>query len=273
MLRKLNEQLRHWLKKRHVKSFYISCANTSFRSGTQALIQSTGLGKLRPNVLALGFKQDWQMKGLAGLPSLEEYFGIIQDAFDAHLGVMILRTNAGGLDFSDMIKTHNLGDTSRLKLPELQPGLRPNASERSLPGAAAALQIQNNNASAEHVLLPQNSLQADSSQVINELKDSASKDMSSTNSSLKEGQHQPDEDYESCSENEYEDVDEEYDEYSDDQSLAKSKSNQTDSEDLARLEEGKGDFVTETKKGVNFENLDGDVPLEEKKKLLHRRRK
>lgn len=188
MLKKLNDQLRVWLKKRHVKSFYISVANTSLRQGAQALIQTAGLGKLRPNVLAMGFKEDWVSRGVESLRSLDEYFGIIQDAFDAHMGIMILRTNAGGLDFSEMMTAHNLGDTSRLQLPEISPGsgLRPNASERSLPGAAAAL------SDASPLLkradgkesLPAHFLNTDSSQLVDQLglKDDSSKGLQSASS-------------------------------------------------------------------------------------------
>lgn len=75
MMSKLNDQLRAWLKKRKVKSFFMSVANPNLRSGAQSLIQTAGLGKLKPNVLAMGFKQDWNNSDLA---SINEYFGIIQ---------------------------------------------------------------------------------------------------------------------------------------------------------------------------------------------------
>ncbi|KAI6237628.1 Amino acid permease-associated region domain containing protein [Aphelenchoides besseyi] len=132
MIVKLNEQFRGWLRKRRIKSFYVSIANTSLRAGVQALIQCTGLGRLKPNILAMGYK-DWTTSDRA---SLLEYFGIIQDAFDRNLGVMILRANSGGLDFSDLMKTHGVGDTKKLKLPEMT--LRPNHSERSLSLTRAA---------------------------------------------------------------------------------------------------------------------------------------
>jgi hypothetical protein len=134
MITKLNDQLRAWLKKRKVKSFFTSVANPSFRNGTLSLIQTAGLGKLRPNVLALGYKQDWNN---CDQSAIDDYFGIIQDAFDRNLGVMILRANSGGLDYSELMRAHNVGDTGRLKLPEMTAQLRHNTSERSLTGAAA----------------------------------------------------------------------------------------------------------------------------------------
>jgi hypothetical protein len=78
MIRQLNETIRDWLKKRRIKAFFDCTANTSIRNGAQSMIQMAGLGKLRPNILFLGFKQNWAEKGLEGLNDTNEYFGIIQ---------------------------------------------------------------------------------------------------------------------------------------------------------------------------------------------------
>ena len=75
-----------------------------FRCGAQALLQAAGLGKLRPNILVIGFKQNWsslldglrkcdesrarlELNGVeekeettiaqAALADLNDYFGII----------------------------------------------------------------------------------------------------------------------------------------------------------------------------------------------------
>lgn len=51
---------------------------------------------MRPNVVFLGFKNDWLAK-----PQLTvDYFNIIHDAFDLNYGVGILRCRTG-LDFTD----------------------------------------------------------------------------------------------------------------------------------------------------------------------------
>jgi len=115
----LNIQLRDWLKKRHIKSFYTSIANPNLRSGVQALLQIAGLGRLKPNIVLVGFKQNWASKGLDGLKSINEYFGIIQDAFDNNMSMMVLRNSGGGLDFSDLMREQNLGDVTKLKLPDV----------------------------------------------------------------------------------------------------------------------------------------------------------
>ena len=51
---------------------------------------------MRPNVVFLGFKNDWLSKPEATM----DYFNIIHDALDLKYGVGILRLQSG-LDFSD----------------------------------------------------------------------------------------------------------------------------------------------------------------------------
>ena len=50
----------------------------------------TGLGKVRPNTLVLGFKNDWQN---VHDDKVDEYVNIIKDAFELKYGVAILRVN------------------------------------------------------------------------------------------------------------------------------------------------------------------------------------
>lgn len=59
MIHYLKEKLRIWLYKRHVKSFITCIANPDLRLGAQALIQTCELGKLRPNIVIMGFKHNW----------------------------------------------------------------------------------------------------------------------------------------------------------------------------------------------------------------------
>ncbi|CAF2861873.1 unnamed protein product [Rotaria sp. Silwood2] len=85
-----------WLKKRNAKAFYQPLVAPTVRQGTMALLQCVGVGKMRPNVVFLGFKNDWLTKPQVTV----DYFNIIHDALDLHYGVGILRLQAG-LDFSD----------------------------------------------------------------------------------------------------------------------------------------------------------------------------
>lgn len=48
-----------WLKARKVKGFYSVVDHMNLEEGSKALIQATGVGKLVPNVVMMGFKTDW----------------------------------------------------------------------------------------------------------------------------------------------------------------------------------------------------------------------
>ncbi|KAK7152036.1 hypothetical protein R3I94_008390 [Phoxinus phoxinus] len=95
-----------WLNKRRIKSFYHTVAADDLRVGVQMLLQSTGLGRMRPNVLVMGFKKNWRK---AQPSNLENYIGILHDAFDLQYGVCVLRMKEG-LDISRTMQAHvNLG--------------------------------------------------------------------------------------------------------------------------------------------------------------------
>ena len=69
------ESARRWLQRNKIRSFYTLMNSDSFHEGARALIQCTGVGKLRPNVVLMGFKRDWQT---CDRHHLQEYFQIIQ---------------------------------------------------------------------------------------------------------------------------------------------------------------------------------------------------
>lgn len=56
----LNSRAYEWFTKRKIKAFYTIVDDVSFKDGASALVQASGLGKLRPNILMMGFKEDWQ---------------------------------------------------------------------------------------------------------------------------------------------------------------------------------------------------------------------
>ncbi|CAJ0960951.1 unnamed protein product, partial [Mesorhabditis belari] len=110
VLRKLDRQLNDWLKKKKVKAFYTSIASPSLRDGVRSLYQTAGLGRLRPNIVILGFKANWASKidsMSQKIHEINDYFGVIQDAFDCHMGVGVLRNPGFGLDFSENMKILN----------------------------------------------------------------------------------------------------------------------------------------------------------------------
>uniref|UniRef100_A0A670J579 Solute carrier family 12 member 3 n=1 Tax=Podarcis muralis TaxID=64176 RepID=A0A670J579_PODMU len=69
-----NEQLQ-WLSTRKIRSFYNFITTGDLRAGARSLMQVSGLGRLKPNTMVLGFKQDWQTDSPQ---NLENYVGIIQ---------------------------------------------------------------------------------------------------------------------------------------------------------------------------------------------------
>uniref|UniRef100_A0A8K9UDI1 Solute carrier family 12 member 1 n=1 Tax=Oncorhynchus mykiss TaxID=8022 RepID=A0A8K9UDI1_ONCMY len=89
-----------WLNKKKRKAFYAAVACDSFRQGTENLMQASGLGRLKPNILMMGFKKDWRTADTAGVQS---YVGVLHDAFDFEYGTVVLRMNQG-LDVSHIIK-------------------------------------------------------------------------------------------------------------------------------------------------------------------------
>uniref|UniRef100_A0A8C3PP63 Solute carrier family 12 member 3 n=1 Tax=Calidris pygmaea TaxID=425635 RepID=A0A8C3PP63_9CHAR len=81
-----------WLTKRKIKAFYTDVVAEDLRSGVQMLIQAAGLGKMRPNILVLGYKRNWRT---VSPQSLEDYVGILHDAFDFKYGVCLMRMKEG----------------------------------------------------------------------------------------------------------------------------------------------------------------------------------
>ncbi|XP_050303386.1 bumetanide-sensitive sodium-(potassium)-chloride cotransporter [Anthonomus grandis grandis] len=87
-----------FLKSNKIKAFYAVVDNMEFETGATGLMQMSGIGKLTPNVLMMGYKNEWT--GCSD-EQLLAYFNILHAAFDHHLAVAILRVQ-GGLDYSSL---------------------------------------------------------------------------------------------------------------------------------------------------------------------------
>uniref|UniRef100_A0A8B9RLZ4 Solute carrier family 12 member 3 n=1 Tax=Astyanax mexicanus TaxID=7994 RepID=A0A8B9RLZ4_ASTMX len=85
-----------WLLNNNSKAFYTPVVAEDLRQGTQYLLQASGLGRLKPNTLVLGFKNDWMN---SDMKETETYINLIHDAFDFQYGAVILRLREG-LDIS-----------------------------------------------------------------------------------------------------------------------------------------------------------------------------
>uniref|UniRef100_A0A8C1PRS1 Solute carrier family 12 member 10, tandem duplicate 3 n=1 Tax=Cyprinus carpio TaxID=7962 RepID=A0A8C1PRS1_CYPCA len=82
----------NWQLNRKVRSFYTSFTAESLKEGAHHLMQASGLGKLKPNTLFLGYKINWQE---CKPESLQDYVNTISDAFDSSYGIAILRMMDG----------------------------------------------------------------------------------------------------------------------------------------------------------------------------------
>lgn len=88
-----------WMRKRKYKSFYSELRSPSLRTGAFSMMQTVGIGKLKPNTLMIGFKNDWQIDKIE---NVIDYYELINDAFLLQFGICVLRLD-GGLDYSDLL--------------------------------------------------------------------------------------------------------------------------------------------------------------------------
>lgn len=95
LLRKSND----WCRRHKVKGFYALVDDNDFETGCRALMQASGIGKLKPNIVLMGYKNDWQT---CDNTELENYFNVVHKAFDMNLAVAILRV-PNGLDCSQIL--------------------------------------------------------------------------------------------------------------------------------------------------------------------------
>ncbi|XP_033827933.1 solute carrier family 12 member 2-like [Periophthalmus magnuspinnatus] len=120
-----------WLQKKNIKAFYSPVLADNLRHGAQLLLQASGLGRLRPNTLVMGFKNNWSD---GDMRHTELYVNTIHDAFDLQFGVVLLRLQ-DGLDIShiqgqdELLAVDKPKETSVNSDPE--PG--PNPPNQSIP--------------------------------------------------------------------------------------------------------------------------------------------
>uniref|UniRef100_A0A1B6CFU0 Amino acid permease/ SLC12A domain-containing protein n=2 Tax=Clastoptera arizonana TaxID=38151 RepID=A0A1B6CFU0_9HEMI len=90
------QQGNNWLNLRKIKGFFTVVDGYPFEIGAHMLFQASGVGKLKPNVLMMGFKSDWMT---CSKEDMQGYFSVLHDAFQNRMSAVILRL-AEGLDFS-----------------------------------------------------------------------------------------------------------------------------------------------------------------------------
>uniref|UniRef100_A0A7N8XEW3 Solute carrier family 12 member 10, tandem duplicate 1 n=1 Tax=Mastacembelus armatus TaxID=205130 RepID=A0A7N8XEW3_9TELE len=108
LLQKENKNLLvKWMNKRKVRSFYTPLSADGLRAGARNLLQASGLGKLKPNTLVLGFKSNWRE---SSPESIEDYINTIYDTFDSNYNLCILRM-MDGLDIIEHFEFEGLKST------------------------------------------------------------------------------------------------------------------------------------------------------------------
>ncbi|KAL7302113.1 hypothetical protein TKK_0005340 [Trichogramma kaykai] len=125
-----------WLRDNKIKAFYSVIDGMSFQDGATSLMQACGLGKMRPNILLMGYKQDW---ATCPRENLLMYFNVMHKAFDMHIAVALLRISEG--DHDETIEDDNQDGQkkARARLPPNQSFTQlsqaSSVSDVSMPGS------------------------------------------------------------------------------------------------------------------------------------------
>ena len=83
----LRTESQDWLLSRKIKSFHAVTRNNSFSEGVRSALELQGLSKLAPNMILLGFKENW----MVDLTATEQYYHALHLAMDMKLAVGIFR--------------------------------------------------------------------------------------------------------------------------------------------------------------------------------------
>ena len=87
----LKDSMQQWLKDHNISGYYSFVQSSSLSIGAKMCMSIAGLGKLSPNLVLLGFKNNWRQD----LDGLKDYIDIMYNAFDLKLSFVILRTREG----------------------------------------------------------------------------------------------------------------------------------------------------------------------------------
>ncbi|XP_058449562.1 bumetanide-sensitive sodium-(potassium)-chloride cotransporter [Malaya genurostris] len=93
-----NSKYTKFLEIRKIRGFYQPIDGLSFEEGVHALIQTSGVGKLSPNIVLMGYKSNWMT---CPVKDLLTYYNVLHDSFDCRMAISILRL-PDGLDFSHL---------------------------------------------------------------------------------------------------------------------------------------------------------------------------
>uniref|UniRef100_A0AAX7UIN6 Solute carrier family 12 member 10, tandem duplicate 1 n=1 Tax=Astatotilapia calliptera TaxID=8154 RepID=A0AAX7UIN6_ASTCA len=110
------DQYVKWLNKRKVRSFYTQFTANTLRDGVRYLMQASGLGKLKPNTLVIGFKSNW----MESSPTTYHFFHILlriwSNLYDNTYLLLFAANDISENSKSDQVKTvfKNAGGTKTI---------------------------------------------------------------------------------------------------------------------------------------------------------------
>ncbi|XP_059486469.1 bumetanide-sensitive sodium-(potassium)-chloride cotransporter-like isoform X2 [Neocloeon triangulifer] len=81
-----------FFKERKMRAFFSLVDSLSVEMGTRALLQASGIGRMKPNILLMGYKAEWQV---STPEDVVEYFDILHDAFTNRVSIAIVRLKTG----------------------------------------------------------------------------------------------------------------------------------------------------------------------------------
>ena len=84
----IEQEQREWLFNNKLRGFYNVVISKDYNHGLQSLLQLAGVGKLKPNILYMGFPEMWRE---SSDDVIGDYLNTIHWAFDLNLGVCMLR--------------------------------------------------------------------------------------------------------------------------------------------------------------------------------------
>ncbi|PSN39492.1 Bumetanide-sensitive sodium-(potassium)-chloride cotransporter [Blattella germanica] len=133
----LTRKAYHWLIKHKVKAFFNITEDNNFEDGAWALMQISGLGKLRPNMVLMGYKSNWRT---CDREELKQYFNVIHNALDRYLAVGILRLPEG-LDYSGVIEDEEFVPIQTLDKKDAEEKLRRNQSTSQFTSQGVTMNV------------------------------------------------------------------------------------------------------------------------------------
>ncbi|KAF1760344.1 hypothetical protein GCK72_008593 [Caenorhabditis remanei] len=98
---KIDKQINDWLRAREVNAFGAAICCKKQATGANILLQTAGLGRLRPNILMVGFKTGWEKQSKE---TISEYFQMLSNAFDKQVGLIVFRNEITGFDVTSSIR-------------------------------------------------------------------------------------------------------------------------------------------------------------------------